>query len=108
MSPKPSADTETSASHPPTLLAALGGFFVGWLLGVIFNNIVPDLLMMHLKGHHDDGGVMFLAAYAIVLEVPILLLIRAMLGARRVGVKFSMGYGFACGIFLFLVICFFW
>jgi hypothetical protein len=74
----------------------VGGFLGGWFLGIIVAGILADIITQATRGHHHDGGMYFVAAFAIVIEAPILAMLRAAFG-RRVNGLFAFLFGLACG-----------
>lgn len=81
---------------------AVGGFLGGWFLGIIVTGILADLITQATRGHHHDGGMYFIAAFAIVLEAPLLAVLRAVLG-RRVDGLFAFLFGLLCGPLILVV-----
>jgi hypothetical protein len=77
------------------------------LVGVIAGGIVADAIKMAWKGTHSDGGIYIICAIAVVLEVPLLMLLRGIFGARKFGVRYAALFGLMSGpvvtVLLFLL-----
>ncbi|MFT3788759.1 MAG: hypothetical protein QM770_21750 [Tepidisphaeraceae bacterium] len=75
------------------------GFVFGWFLGILVAGTLEGAIYHARTGRYADGVGYYLAGYAIVLEVPILIVLRALLGKRMNGwASFWFGLLFAPAI----------
>jgi hypothetical protein len=98
----PSLD-EVRSPERSNVMTVLGGFLGGWLLGIIVTGILADVMKRAMTDRYHDGGMYFLAAFAIVIELPALAVLRAMF-PRYVNGLTSFIFGLACGPLLLAVL----
>jgi len=90
-------DYATPQPKPPSgILRVICGFILGWLLGVLISGTLADLYSQANQGHHHDGAIYFITTCAIVLEAPMLTLIRMIAGNLVTG-RFAFLFGLASG-----------
>ena len=90
-------DYATPRPKPPSgILPVICGFILGWFLGVLISGALADLYSQATQGHHHDGTIYFITAGAIVLEAPMLTLIRMIAGTLITG-RFAFFFGLASG-----------
>jgi Co/Zn/Cd efflux system component len=75
----------------------LGAFLGGWFLGIFVTGILADVIKRAMTGRHHDGGMYVIAAAAIVIELPILVVLRAGLGGVRIRGPFAFWFGLGFG-----------
>jgi hypothetical protein len=91
-------DYATPRPKPPSgILRVICGFILGWFLGVLISGALADLYAQATQGHHHhDGTIYFITTRAIVLEAPMLTLIRMIAGTLITG-RFAFFFGLASG-----------